>query len=181
MLKGKKVILRSIRKNDINHFLKWCNDPEIVQNMYLYLPVSEIAEKKWIEEIISSKNDVVFVIEINVKGKSIAIGNCAIKEINWKDRSAEIGIIIGEKKYRDKRYGSEALTLLINYAFNQLNLHRVWVAIFEFNNKRMPVFQNLGFKKEGCARSAIFKNSKYWDITTLSILEDEWLYKKEKK
>jgi len=181
MLKGKKVILRSIRKNDINHFLKWCNDPEIIQNMYLCLPVSEIAEKKWIEEITCSKNDAIFVIEINVKGRPIAIGNCVIKEINWKDRNAEIGIIIGEKKYRGKGYGPEALMLLISYGFNQLNLHRVWAAIFEFNNKKIPIFQKLGFRKEGCARSVIFKNGKYWDITTLSILEDEWLHKKEKK
>ena len=181
MLKGKKVFLRSIRKNDINNLLKWCNDPEIIQYMYLYLPTSEVAEEKWIDEIGSGKTgkDAIFVIEIRVKKQLVAIGICGIKKINWKDRNAEIGIIIGEKKYWHKGYGTEALILLINYGFNQLNLHRLWAGIFGFNYGIIPMFEKIEFQKEGCLRSAIFKNGKYWDITILGLLKDKLLFKKE--
>jgi len=176
MLKGKNVILRSVRKDDLQNLLKWCDDPEMLQNMYLYLPISEFSEEKWIEAASSSEaNDAIFVIEISVEGQSVAIGTCAVNKINWKDRNAEIGIIIGEKKYWDKGYGSEALSLLVNYGFSQLNLHRIWAWVFEFNYKRIPLFQRIGLQQEGCLRSAIFKNGRYWDIAILGLLKNEWL------
>lgn len=176
MLKGKRVTLRSIRKSDLNNFLKWFNDPEIVQTMYKFFPISETREEKWIKKVIlsSGEKDAIFVIEIRRKGRLFAIGSCGINRINWKDRNAEIGIAIGEKDCQGKGYGTEALSLLLEYSFKQLNLHRIWAAIFEFNNKKIPLFEKIGFKKEGCLRSAIFKNGVYWDINILGLLENEW-------
>jgi len=180
MLKTKRVNLRSVRKNDIENFLNWCNDPEITQYMYLFLPVSETAEERWIEDAGKDEKGAIFVIETVNRKKRIPIGICELKNINWKDRNAEIGIIIGKKNYWNKGLGTEILTLVIEYGFSQLNLHRLWVAIFENNSKRIPLFQKLGFQNEGCLRSAVFKNGKFQNVTILGLLEKEVLIRGEK-
>lgn len=127
MLRGKKVLLRPVKRTDIKYFLKWYNNPEIVRFLSLYLPMTEIGEEKWIEAIAMSKDLVFFVIEdITVNRQKKPIGSCGITSIDWKDRCGEFGIAIGETNYWNDGYGTEASQLLIDYAFMQLNLHRIF-------------------------------------------------------
>lgn len=178
MLNGKHVLLRSIRKSDINHFLKWLNDLEITENLLMYLPVNEIAEEKWIEKVCQSENDIIFVIEEKLKdGKTRPIGNCGFHQVAWKDRHGTFGIFIGEKQLHGKGYGTEALSLLLDYAFKQLNFNRVNSSVFAFNKKSLRIHEKTGFKVEGTARKKIYRNGQYHDEVMLGILKDEWLKK----
>lgn len=176
MLEGKRVRLRPIRKSDIDHFLKWLNDPEITENLLMYLPVNEIAEEKWIESVCQSSSDVIFVIEEKLKdGKVRPIGNCGFHKIDWKDRHGTFGIFIGEKQLHGKGYGIEALSLLLDYAFNQLNFNRVNSSVYAFNKKSLRIHEKTGFKVEGIARRKIYRSGRYHDEVMLGILKDEWL------
>lgn len=177
MLKGDKVLLRPIKRSDISLFLKWFNDPEVTQYLIQYLPMTEMAEEKWIEEMATTRatTDVIFVIEAICKESTKPIGNVGLHRINHKDQRAEFGITIGEKDYWDKGYGTEATTLIVEYGFKQLNLNRISSSVLEFNERSIKLHKKVGFEEEGRRRKAWFKNGKFWDEVLFGILKDEWL------
>jgi RimJ/RimL family protein N-acetyltransferase len=176
MLKGKSVLLRPVKRSDISYFLKWFNDPEVLQYLTLYLPMTEMSEEKYVEELgtTKAKSDTVFVIEAIEGASTKPIGNCALQGIDSKDRNATFGIIIGEKDYWSKGYGLEATRLLINYGFQQLNLHRISSTAIAFNERSIKLQKKVGFREEGRLRQAIFKNGQYHDLVQFGILRDEW-------
>jgi len=176
MLKGKSVLLRPVKRSDISYFLKWFNDPEVIQYLCLYLPMTEMAEEKYIEELgtTRAKSDVRFVIEVIEGVSTKPIGNCGLHEICPKDRNANFGIVIGEKDYWGKGYGTEAARLVIDYGFQQLNLHRISSAAFAFNERSIKFHKKIGFREEGRLRQAMFKNGQYHDEVQFGILREEW-------
>ncbi len=176
MLKGKNVLLRPVKMSDLPMLLKWFNDPEITQYLLIYLPIMEIGERKWIEDLntIKAASDLVFIIEAIEKSGNVPIGDCGLHHINQKDQNAELGIAIGEKKYWSKGFGTEAARLLIDYGFNQLNLNRIYAGAIEYNKKSIGMQKKVGFKREGCQRKAIFKNGRFWNLFISGMLRNEW-------
>jgi len=176
MLKSKNVILRPVKRSDISYFLKWFNDPEVVQYLGLYLPMTEMGEEKFIEELgtTRARSDVILVIEAIEGDSAKPIGNCGLHGINAKDHNALFGITIGEKEYWSKGYGTEAARLIINYGFQQLNLHRISSYAFAFNERSIKLHKKVGFREEGRLRQAMFKNGQYHDEVQFGILREEW-------
>lgn len=176
MLKGKNVILRPVKRSDIQNFLKWFNDTEVIQYLNLYLPMTEMAEEKYIEELgtTRSRTDAVFVIEVLEDNSSKPIGNIGLHSISPKDHNATFGIAIGEKDYWSRGYGTEAARLLINYGFEQLNLHRISSFAVAFNERGIRLHKRVGFKEEGRQRECKFKNGKFHDEVAFGILREEW-------
>jgi RimJ/RimL family protein N-acetyltransferase len=134
--------------------------------------MSEMAEEKYIEELgtTRAKTDVSFVIEAIDADSTKAIGTVGLHGINAKDHNATFGIAIGEKQYWGKGYGTEAAKLIINYGFDQLNLHRVNSVVIAFNDRSIRMHRRLGFKEEGRHREAIFKNGKFHDDIAYGML-----------
>ena len=176
MLKGNSVLLRPVKQSDISYFLKWFNDPEVIQYLCLYLPMTEMSEEKYIEELgtTRAKSDAPFVIEVIEGASTKPIGNCGLHQINPKDHNATFGIVIGEKDYWSKGYGTEVSRLIINYGFQQLNLHRISSAAVAFNERSIKLHKKLGFQEEGRLRQAMFKNGQYHDRVEFGILREEW-------
>jgi RimJ/RimL family protein N-acetyltransferase len=177
MLRDEKVLLRPIKRSDITNFLKWFNDPEVTQYLAMYLPMTEMAEEKWIEDAasrIQAGTNVGFVIEAIEGDSSKPIGNIGLHAINPKDHSAIFGIAIGEKDYWGNGYGTEATRLILDYGFQQLNLHRISSSAFAFNERSIRLHKKVGFKEEGRQREAIFKNGQFHDHVMFGILRDEW-------
>ena len=176
MLKGKRVILRPLHKSDITYFLRWYNDPEVLEYLAMYLPMTEIMEEKWIEEMASGQNGtrVHFVIEAIEGNNTKPIGSIGLNKIDHRCQTAELGIAIGEKEYWSKGYGNEAAQLLINYGFNQLNLNRIGSCVFSPNRRSLKMHQQLGFVQEGQKRQAFFKNGKFMDEIIFGLLKKEW-------
>jgi len=176
MLKGNGVLLRAIKRSDISYFLKWFNDPEVVQYLAMYLPMTEMAEDKYIEELgtARARSHAQFVIEVKAGASSKSIGTCGLEGINSKDNHATFGIVIGEKDYWSKGYGVEAARLLINYGFEQLNLHRISSAAVAFNERSIKFHKKLGFQEEGRLRQVMFKNGQYHDRVEFGMLREEW-------
>lgn len=182
MLKGEKVCLRPVKRSDISFFLKWFNDPEVTQYLTMYLPMTEMAEEKWIEELGSitntragSVNKVNFVIEAIRGETNLPIGTCGFHNFNQKDQNAEFGIAIGEKDYWSKGYGTEATKLLIRYGFQQLNLQRISSSVYAFNERSLRLHKKVGFKEEGRLRKDVFKNGQFKDRVIFGILREEWV------
>ncbi|MBN2076067.1 MAG: GNAT family N-acetyltransferase [Dehalococcoidales bacterium] len=176
MLQGEKVVLRPVRRADIESFLKWFNDPEVTRYLKMYLPMTEMAEEKFIEELgtTGAVAKVIFVIEA-IDGKSTKpIGNIALSNIHPKDHHAVFGIAIGERDYWSKGYGTEAARLLIRYGFEQLNLHRINSSAFSFNERSIKLHKRIGFTEEGRQREADYKNGAYHDRVIFGLLRNEW-------
>jgi diamine N-acetyltransferase len=168
---GKRLRLRAIERSDIPTFVRWLNDPEVIKHLLLYLPISQVQEERWFEAQLEDQNRRILGIE-TLDGK--LIGNIALEDINWKDRNAELGIVIGEKEYWGTGYGTEAIITLLDFAFSQMNLHRVYLRVFEDNQRALHCYEKCGFKPEGRLREAHFGDGKYSDELVMGILRHEF-------
>jgi RimJ/RimL family protein N-acetyltransferase len=149
---------------------------EVTQYLSMYLPMTEMAEEKYIEELgtTRAKTDAPFVIEAIEGDSTKPIGTIGLHGITPKDHSATFGIAIGEKEYWNRGYGTEAAGLIIRYGFEQLNLHRISSAAYSFNERSIRLHKRVGFKEEGVMREAMFKNGEFHDIAFFGILRKEW-------
>jgi len=175
MIKGEKVSLREVRRSDIEYFLKWFNDPEVVQYLGTYLPMTEMWEEKWLEGLADRRetNTNFVIVALDGDGE-IPIGSIGLDKINNKDHSATFGITIGDKNYWNRGYGTEAAQLLVDYGFGQLNLHRINSIVYEFNERSRRMHLRVGFTEEGRMREREYRNGRYWDTVMLGILKEEW-------
>ena len=172
-LRGKKVVLRPLnKKTDLAVCSRWINDPEVNYFLGVYLPQMESQEEEWFDRVAKGENNIVFAIE-TIEGKYI--GNIGLHNIDWKDRVAATGTIIGEKEYWGKGYGTDAKMLLLEFAFNTLNLEKICSDVFEFNGRSLNYGKKCGYKEEGRKRSQVFKNGRRWDVIILGVLREEWL------
>ena len=176
MLKGKLVVLRPIQRTDINYFLKWFNDPEVTQYLGMYLPMTEMAEQKYIEDLGTSRatTDAHFIIEAVDGEKTKPIGSIGLHRLNNKDHNATLGIAIGDKAYWSKGYGTEAARLIIKYGFEQLNLHRISSSVYSFNQRSFRMHLKVGFTEEGRRKENLFKNGAYYDEVVFGLLREDW-------
>jgi RimJ/RimL family protein N-acetyltransferase len=176
MIYGDRMRLRSPERSDLERFVRWINDPDVIQGLSLYRPMSMVEEEKWFENMLQRDPDEhPLVIEIRQSDQGwLPIGTLGLFGIEWRARSAELGIMIGEKSYWDQGYGSEAIRLLLNHAFEVLNLNRVFLRVFEFNGRAIRAYEKIGFVPEGRLRQAEYTSGRYFDVLILGILRSEW-------
>ena len=175
MIYGERIRLRHIEREDLPRFVAWLNDPEVRQGLSLYLPLSQATEEQWFENMLKRpKDEHPFAIEIKAGEGWEMIGNCGIFSIDWRNRSAEIGIFIGEKRYWNQGYGAETMRLLLRHGFNTLNLHRLFLRVFENNARAVRAYEKAGFVHEGRMRQAEFSGGDYVDVLFMSVLRPEW-------
>ena len=175
MLMGNKVLLRPIRRSDLVSFLKWFNDREVTQYLSIYIPMTEMAEEKFIDGLGNNNGtDVQFIIEAVEDDKNKPIGTIALHAISPKDHFAAFGIVIGEKDYWGKGHGTEAARLMTKCGFEQLNLHRIYSNVYSFNERSIRMHKSVGFKEEGRERQKAFINGQYYDDIFFGLLRNEW-------
>ncbi|MEA1992870.1 MAG: GNAT family protein [Euryarchaeota archaeon] len=171
MIKGKKVVLRALEKEDIENCWRWINDPEITEGLAMIFPVSKYEEEKWYENTVGDDKNKIFAIEAD----STYIGNIGLHEIDWVNRKAELGIMIGEKESQGKGYGTDAIKTLLRYAFTKMNLHKIQLRAFEYNKKAIQCYKKCGFNEEGVMREDVFRNGTYHSTIFMSILRSEFI------
>ncbi|MEK9180357.1 MAG: GNAT family protein [Patescibacteria group bacterium] len=172
-LKGKRVILRPLLRQDIPHLLKWINDEDVTQYLATYLPMMEADEEKWVDDLAKDKQaNLVFLI-VTTEGKSI--GTMGLHRISWKDRVATTGALIGEKDYWGKGYGTESKMLLLNYAFNTLNLRKICSSVLAYNRRSYAYQVKCGYREEGRRRRQFYRKGRYWDEVFMAVFKEDWL------
>ncbi len=171
-LEGKKIYLSPISVEDYELYTKWMNDRSVTDGTHsTSLLVTIEGEKKWIEQMTNSKD---YIFDIVLQDKDILIGNCSITKIDYVSGTAELGIMIGEEKYRSNGYGQEALKLLLDYGFNFLRLHNICLGVFSFNERAINCYKKVGFKEYGRRTEAYYLDGKYYDIIYLEYLEKDF-------
>lgn len=169
-----RVYLRAFELDDYKISTRWRNDHEVTNSLGgNYFFVSKGREKKWIENAISNdKHNIRLAICLKENNKYI--GNVNILNIDWINRNAEFSILIGEKKEWNKGYATEASKLMIDFGFNQRNLHRIYLTTLENNSAAIHIYEKIGFKKEGIIREVLFKDNEYKNLILMSILKSEF-------
>lgn len=138
--------------------------------MYLshnFREYTEEQELKWFKFVQNSDNDVVFAIKD--KNTNMYIGNCALHKIDWERKNCEMGIVIGEKNYWNKGYGSDAVKSIIKFAFNKLNLKSIKLDVYKYNRRAIRVYKKCGFKLIKTEKKNHFYNGKYWDTLLMKL------------
>lgn len=175
MIKGRRIKFAPLDRKHIDLFLKWFNDPEITQYLKMYKPLTRDWEEEWFKALKHKEDMVHFSIYLLDKEKpEKIIGNCAIHNIDSKNRACTCGITIGEKDYQGKGYGTEAMEMLLEYGFNTLNMNRIELSVWEFNTRAYKTYQKVGFVEEGRRRQARYHNGKYYDEIIMGILKEDW-------
>jgi RimJ/RimL family protein N-acetyltransferase len=169
---GKKIRLRAIERSDIPTFVRWMNDPEVTQYLVTYMPMSQAQEERWFEAQLEQHDGFILGIE-TLDGK--LIGNVGLAHIDWKNRRAGLGVVLGEKEYWGQGYGTDAITALLGFAFKQMNLHSVHLTTYEYNKRAIRCYEKCGFKLEGRMRQAHFYDGQYHDELMMGVLRKEFM------
>ncbi|MGE5631852.1 MAG: GNAT family N-acetyltransferase [Caulobacteraceae bacterium] len=176
MLSGNKVRLRAVEKEDIPKLVKIRNDEGTLTNLFSRLPhpVSVHAEElSYVEKCKKKYPDEVDLLIEKLDGT--IIGKCGTKQTRWKDSETTVHIFIGGDENRGKGYGTEAMKLLIRFIFEQMNIRRIRLNVFSFNERAVKSYEKLGFKVEAVSREAVFRYGCYYDLYEMGILRDEYL------
>ena len=175
MIYGDRIRLRAPERDDLPRFVSWLNDPEVRAGLWMVLPMSMAEEENWFEEVLKRPPEThPMTIEIEETDGWIPIGNLGIFEIHKTAHNAEMGIMIGNKAYWNKGFGTKAIKLLLKHCFNTLNLHRVFLRVFANNPRAIRCYEKVGFVHEGRMREAVFQGGAYHDMLIMGVLRDEW-------
>ena len=187
MIYSEHIRLRRNERSDIPKFVEWLNDLEVRRYLSMIYPISQVSEEQWFENMLKlPASEQPFGIEIRdhlPKGSMVPaganeswrlIGNCSYMGINWTDRSAEVGLFIGDKTCWNKGYGTEVMRLLLRFGFETLNLNRIFLRVDEDNKGGVRAYEKAGFVHEGRFRQATYRDGKYCDLLFMSVLRSEW-------
>ena len=174
MYTGNKVRLREYRKDDAKQAQDYINDPQVKRLLHPGIPFLNTFEdeEKWIEGLSAKKENYSFAIETLEDSKYI--GGCGINDIDWKNSVIVVGIFIGDKNYWSKGYGTDAMKVLIKFIFEQMNIHKIKLNVYSFNERAIRSYVKCGFKHEGTLRKEIFRDGKYYDEIVMGLLSEEY-------
>lgn len=174
MIKGNLTGLRAIEKEDLNKFLEWRNNPNLRKNFREFKELNSVNQELWFNNIVmNSPNNIMFSI-VNLENNEL-IGACGLNYIDWVNRNADLSIYIGFKnEYIDDLYAPDACKLLLEYGFNELNLHRIHVEIYDFDLDKKGLLDKLNFNYDGMLRETHWTDGKWANSLYYSILEQEF-------
>ncbi|MCK4664609.1 MAG: GNAT family N-acetyltransferase [Bacteroidales bacterium] len=170
MIKGKLVGLRAVEREDLVILRDWRNIPEFRKNFREARELNMANQEKWFERYcVNNPNDFMFIIQ--KLEDNTPIGAAGLLYINWVIRSADFSFYIGENAsyIDDGGYAEDAARLLISYGFKTLNLHKIWMELYEFDMTKLTFFQDkFNFQIDGKLRDNCFEEGKYWDSFIIS-------------
>lgn len=171
-IEEKRIYLSPVVKDDALLFAKWLNDEEVTAGLHTtHTITTEDSAEEMLESIIDKKKP---SFEIILKEDDRAIGSVILTSVNELDRTATIGVYIGEKEYRGKGYGTEALRAIIRYGFDYLNLHNINLSVISYNENALRCYQKLGFQEYGRRHECVLVGGKYYDRISLELLEQDY-------
>jgi RimJ/RimL family protein N-acetyltransferase len=172
-LTGDLVVLRRHVPGNVKAFQRWYSDAEVARlTRYQDGPMRRDEIDRFFAARVVGQDSL--ALAVHERATDRLIGTCAFSQLDGENGSAMYHITIGEKDCWGRGYGTEATQLMLAHAFETLRLHRVALAVFEFNERAIRSYRRSGFVVEGRAREAIWRDGRWWDEITMSILEPEW-------
>lgn len=177
ILAGEKVVLRSISEDDVTQrYLDFLNDKVVTKFLDVGRKEHSIDNlKSYVKEKIS-KEDCVFLAIIDKKS-GMHIGNVKMEPIDYDNRKAEIGIMVGDQNFLGKGYGTEAMRIALNFCFQDLDLERVTLGVIADNIPAIKAYKKVGFVQEGVFREDVIRDGEKYDRIFMGLLRKEYHFK----
>lgn len=177
LFKGKLVRLAGIDPDEVSKsFAQWNRDSEYMRLLDTDPPRlrSSKSIKEWMEKELEELKDM-YWFAIRTLEDDRLLGDITLSVINWGSREAFAGIGIGAREFWGKGYGTDAMQLILRYGFTELNLRRISLTVFEFNQRAVRSYEKAGFRLEGRQRQFMRREGRRWDILYMGILREEWM------
>ena len=169
---GERIYLSPMNSDDYLKYVEWLNNYEIAKGVNHVTQVLSIdREKAWLEKATSEK----YIFAIVNKETDTLMGNISLMKIHEINRTAELGIFIGDEENLSRGYGSEAIMLLLDYAFNYVNLNNIMLRVFDFNKRAIKAYEKCGFKTFGVWKKSHYFNGEYSDEIYMNVLKEDFL------
>ena len=172
-LVGEGVDLRRHERANYPLYARWYGDEEVWRlTSWMAEPMHRAAVERLFEDREVSSLDDSFAI--HEEGEEEPIGIISLMNLSEANASADLSVIVGEAKDRDRGLGTEAIQVILRYAFEDLGLNRVGLSVFEFNEAAISTYENLGFQREGRMQGAVRRDGEYHDAILMRLLASEW-------
>ncbi|MFW9924052.1 MAG: GNAT family N-acetyltransferase [Candidatus Thorarchaeota archaeon] len=182
MYEGDKVILRSVELSDLDEIMKNWNNLKLREFLSTPMPFSRDEEEQWIRSTWQNRKEgksYQFTV-INKETKEF-LGTAGLFDFDNVAHSAELGIAIHAEKNWGKGFGTDTMNVLMHIGFDFLNLNRITLRVFEFNERAINTYKKVGFTQVGVHRQEFFKNGQYYNVVHMDILQEEWKKMKNEK
>ena len=172
-IEGELVVLRRHVPENLRAFQRWYSDPKVVRlTRYQDGPMTGAEIERFFAARALGTDSL--AMAIHLRDGNRLIGTCALSQLDADNGSALFHITIGETDAWGHGYGTEATRLMVGHALDALGLHRVALTVFAFNERAIRSYRSVGFVAEGRAREAIWREGRWWDEISMSILADDW-------
>lgn len=172
---GEKSRLRPRKKEDMPTLLKWDNDPYLIENTGgSRFPVTEVMKEKSYEDSLSDDSTTRVVFAIEDKKDDTLAGLIHLNRIDWFSGTSYFAITIGDREKRGKGIGTDAMHIFFRYAFEYLNLRKIYLEVLDFNLSAREAYEKFGFLKEGTLSQHVYLANQYYDLHIMSLLKDDY-------
>ena len=165
-LDGRRIYLSPVNVEDVDIFLKWMNGPT-AKNLAVAHKI--FTKQEELDYLTKTK-----MLAIILKETDTMIGTIEFMNVNQKDRTASLGINIGEETARRKGYGTEAIKLFLDFGFQIMNLHTILLTVYTFNEPAIKCYEKLGFQVVGTQKEVYYHNGEYHDRVMMEMIDKEW-------
>ncbi|MFD1425963.1 GNAT family N-acetyltransferase [Kroppenstedtia sanguinis] len=179
LLEGERVYLRPPEKEDLGFFYQSFYNPVVRRLTGTNRVMSMDAMGSWLERVINDESRLLLCIVD--RGDDRVVGDVELLEIDPVNRSAHIRIALRDEKKFGKGYGTEAMGLMLDHGFGNLNLHRIDLEVFDYNLRAIRTYEKLGFRREGVKKEALFNEGAYHDVIQMGLLAKEYQSRSERK
>jgi len=171
---GKRVYLRPVLREDLPRLTVWINDPQVTKNLFAFHPYTPEDEEAWVRKI-SENHGKSEVLAIVLEDSDEAIGVIDLRGIDPRNGHAEMGFSIGNKAYWNQGYGTEAQMLILEYAFNTLNLRKVCCTVNEANPRSRRCLEKCGYREEGRLKEHFYSQGRFLDVFQMAVFKADFL------
>jgi RimJ/RimL family protein N-acetyltransferase len=164
-------------------YSRWSRDSEYWRLMDSGAPhpFSKRAVERFLQNVLDEDQSHNFPFSVRTLADDRLIGDVGLGGVSWAHGDAFVGIALGERSDWGKGYGTDAMRLILRYAFEELNLRRVTLNVFDYNSRAVRSYEKVGFRHEGCVRQALHREGQRWDVHYMGILREEWHFLYGKK
>lgn len=174
MLTGKLVRLRAYEDTDLERVVAWINDREVTQWLSARYPLSTAQEREWLDRVMKRPASEGLSLAIETLADFRHIGTISIHPVSVESGNAELGIMIGDKDCWSRGFGTDAILTLLEFAFLEMNLHRVQLDALDTNERAIACYKKCGFIEEGRKRESWYQAGAYHDLVFMGVLREEF-------
>jgi RimJ/RimL family protein N-acetyltransferase len=169
-----RVFLRPGERSDILTFVGWFTDARTTRTLLFVSPIGEALEERWFDGMLERHGREQWFFVICRIEDERAVGAIDLHAIDLTNGSAAIGVTVGDPADTGQGYGSDALRAIIEFGFGELRLERIWLDVYDFNERARRLYDRLGFVHEGTLRHGLYRAGAFHDVHRMSIIREEW-------